>query len=64
MSGRALAEAAQQMRPGLRTLYTMGYTRNSIVHGGRLDPGVDLIQKPFTIDQLARKIRAVLDRPA
>lgn len=62
MSGRELAEAAQQLRPALRTLYTTGYTRNSIVHGGRLDPGVDLIQKPFAIDQLARKIRAVLDR--
>jgi signal transduction histidine kinase len=62
MSGRQLAEAAQMFRPDLPTLYTTGYTRNSIVHGGRLDPGVDLIQKPFTIDQLARKVRAVLDR--
>jgi signal transduction histidine kinase/CheY-like chemotaxis protein len=62
MSGRELTEAAQRLRPELRTLYTTGYTRNSIVHGGRLDPGVDLIQKPFAIDQLARKIRAVLDR--
>jgi signal transduction histidine kinase/CheY-like chemotaxis protein len=62
MSGRELADAAQQLRPDLRTLYTTGYTRNSIVHGGRLDPGVDLIQKPFTIDQLARKVRSVLDR--
>jgi signal transduction histidine kinase/CheY-like chemotaxis protein len=62
MSGRELAEAAHALRPDLPTLYTTGYTRNSIVHGGRLDPGVDLIQKPFTIDQLARKVRAVLDR--
>jgi signal transduction histidine kinase/CheY-like chemotaxis protein len=62
MSGRELVEAAHLLRPDLRTLYTTGYTRNSIVHGGRLDAGVDLIQKPFTTDQLARKIRAVLDR--
>ncbi len=62
MSGRELTEAAQRLRPSLRTLYTTGYTRNSIVHGGRLDPGVDLIQKPFAIDQLARKLRTVLDR--
>jgi CheY-like chemotaxis protein len=61
MSGRELAEAAQKLRPGLRTLYTTGYTRNSIVHAGRLDPGVSLIQKPFMIDQLARKVRAILD---
>jgi DNA-binding response OmpR family regulator len=42
-------------------LFTTGYTRNAIVHHGRLDPGVQLIGKPFTYAELASKIRAVLD---
>jgi hypothetical protein len=41
-------------------LYTTGYPRNAIVHDGTLDSDVDLIPKPFTVDQLARKVRAVL----
>ena len=43
-------------------IYTSGYTRDAIVHGGRLDPGVDLIAKPFTYQALAQKVRDVLDR--
>jgi signal transduction histidine kinase len=61
MTGRELADRAVSRRPELRTLYTTGYTRNGIVHGGRLDAGVELLPKPFTVDQLARKIRTVLD---
>jgi hypothetical protein len=38
-------------------LFTSGYTQNAIVHGGRLDPGVELISKPYRRDELARKIR-------
>ena len=64
MSGRELSDTALERRPLLKTLYTTGYTRNAIVHGGVLDPGIDLIQKPFTADQLARKVRSVLDAPA
>lgn len=44
-------------------LYTSGYTRNAIVHGGRLDAGVEMIMKPFTFEGLAEKIRDVIDRP-
>ncbi|WP_445192082.1 ATP-binding protein [Sphingomonas sp. Tas61C01] len=62
MTGGALAQEATRRRPGLKTLFTTGYTRNSIVHGGMLDPGVQLLQKPFTADQLARKIRQVIAR--
>jgi PAS domain S-box-containing protein len=64
MNGRELARRAQTLRPGLRVLFMTGYSRNAIVHQGRLDPGVDLLQKPITRDQLAAGIRALLDRPA
>ena len=42
-------------------LFTTGYTRNAVVHNGMLDPGVNFLAKPFTIDQLATKVREVLD---
>jgi CheY-like chemotaxis protein len=61
MNGRQLAEQARQHRPGLRVLFTTGYARNAIVHQGRLDPGVELIVKPFTHSSLAAKVRRVLD---
>ncbi|WP_274378988.1 hybrid sensor histidine kinase/response regulator [Sphingomonas cavernae] len=62
MSGRDLAEAARRLQPGLPILYTTGYARSAIVHGGRLDPGVDIITKPFTYDGLAKRLREVIDR--
>ena len=61
MNGRQLAEQAQRRRPRLKILYTTGYARNAIVHQGRLDPGVEVIFKPFTYSDLATKIREVLD---
>jgi PAS domain S-box-containing protein len=61
-SGRALADSALELLPGLRVLFTTGYSRNAIIHHGRLDPGVDLISKPFTFEQLACRVRDVLDR--
>jgi signal transduction histidine kinase len=61
MNGRQLAEKARQEWPGLRVLFTTGYTRNAIVHNGMLDADVAFLAKPFTIDQLARKVRKVLD---
>ena len=62
MSGRELADEARKIQPDLRVLYTSGYTRNAIVHGGRLDAGVEMIAKPFTADALAQKVRDMLDR--
>jgi signal transduction histidine kinase len=60
-NGKKLADEALRRRPGLKVLFTTGYTPNAVVHGGVLDPGVNLISKPFTLDQLAAKVRAVLD---
>ena len=60
MSGPALAEAARARRPDLRILFTSGYTRDALVHDGRLDEGVDLLLKPFTLDTLARRLQAAL----
>jgi PAS domain S-box-containing protein len=60
-SGRLLADQAKERWPGLRVLFTTGYSRNAIVHHGRLDPGVRLITKPFTFEQLATRVRDVLD---
>jgi len=62
-TGRVLADEAVKLRPELKVLFTTGYSRNAIVHHGRLDAGVRLLQKPFTFDQLAVRIREVLDEP-
>jgi signal transduction histidine kinase/ActR/RegA family two-component response regulator len=61
-NGRELATRIGEKRAGLPVLFTTGYTRNAIVHHGRLDPGVHLLDKPFTQQDLARKIRELLDR--
>jgi len=61
INGRKLADEALRRKPGLKVLYTTGYTNNAIIHNGVLDPGVHLITKPFTLDQLAAKVRDVLE---
>ncbi|THD57490.1 MAG: PAS domain-containing sensor histidine kinase [Phenylobacterium sp.] len=63
MSGRQLADTLRGRNPDLRVLYTTGYTRNAIVHNGVLDPGVDILPKPFAVEELAMKLREVLDAP-
>ena len=60
LNGVALAREARQRMPSLRVLYTSGYTENAIIHHGRLDEGVELLEKPFRIETLARKVNAVL----
>ena len=60
-NGRVLADKVRQIYPNLPVLFTTGYTRNAIVHQGRLDPDVQLLNKPFTQQDLARKLRELLD---
>ena len=62
MSGASLAQMAREARPELKILFTTGYARDAIVHEGRLDPGIDLVTKPFTCAELAGRVREVLDR--
>ena len=64
VNGAKLAEEARRRRPGLPVLFTTGYTRNAVVHNGVLDQGVELIGKPFTITELAAKVRAAIELPA
>jgi two-component system NtrC family sensor kinase len=61
MNGRNLAEEALRRRPGLKVLYMTGYSRNAIVHQGRLDAGVALMQKPFSQNVLAARVRTMLE---
>ena len=61
-NGRQLAEQAQLQNPDLKVLYMTGYSRNAVVHQGRLDEGVDLLQKPISQAELAHRVRVVLDR--
>jgi CheY-like chemotaxis protein len=61
MNGRQLADEAMRRRPGLKVLFTTGYTRNAIVHG-QLDAGVQMIGKPFSFCELGAMVRELLDR--
>ncbi len=63
VNGAKLADEASRRRPGLKVLFTTGYTRNAVVHNGVLDAGVEMIGKPFTLDALAVKLRLVLESP-
>jgi signal transduction histidine kinase/ActR/RegA family two-component response regulator len=60
-NGRELANMLTKERPDLVVLFMTGYTRNAIVHNGTLDPGVRLLSKPFTIEELGRELHALLE---
>jgi CheY-like chemotaxis protein len=61
MNGRKVADEALKTCPDLKVLFTTGYTRNAIIHHGRLDEGVQLITKPFAAVDLAERVRRFLD---
>jgi PAS domain S-box-containing protein len=64
INGRELANRARTLRPNLRILFMTGYSQDAIVHQGRLDPDIELIEKPFRRDTLAARVRAMLDSAA
>jgi CheY-like chemotaxis protein len=63
MNGRQLADEVKKRRPMVKVLFTSGYTENAIIHHGRLDPGVNLLAKPYRKTDLARKIHEALEAP-
>lgn len=62
MNGRQLADAARQDRPGLKVLFMTGYAENAAISGGFLEPGMEMITKPFPVDKLAARIRQMLEK--
>lgn len=62
INGRELARRIEEFRPGLPVLYMTGYSKNAVVHHGRLDEGVSLLQKPVKQAELASRIRELIDR--
>ena len=62
INGRELGRRAQQIRPGIKILYMTGYSRNAVVHQGRLDEGVELLEKPISQAKLALRVREMLDQ--
>jgi CheY-like chemotaxis protein len=63
INGRQLADELRNRQPSLKVLFMTGYSRDAIVHHGRLDVGVSMLQKPLTQATLAAKIRHILDQP-
>ncbi len=62
MNGRQVADAARALRPGLKVLFITGYAENAAVGNGHLEPGMELLTKPFTIDALTQKVAEMLSR--
>lgn len=62
MGGHKLVDFLKEIHPETKALYMSGYTDNAILHHGVLDEGIEFIQKPFTVEKLARKVREVLDK--
>ena len=62
MNGRQLAEAARTARPGLPVLFITGYAENSLLGTGQLEPGMQVVTKPFTLNALVRRIKDLLAR--
>lgn len=63
LQSRELAQRVQELVPGVRVLFTSGYAENGIIHGGRVDEAVELLRKPYTREELAHRLRTLLDAP-
>jgi CheY-like chemotaxis protein len=61
MNGRQVADAGRAIRPKLKVLFITGYAENAVVGNGHLDPGMEVITKPFAIDALANRVRHLID---
>ena len=61
MNGRQVADAARQLRPDLKVLFITGYAENAVVGDGHLEPGMEVMTKPFDITALANKVRELID---
>jgi signal transduction histidine kinase/DNA-binding response OmpR family regulator len=61
MNGRQVADAARSARPGLKVLFITGYAENAVLSHGHLDPGMHVMTKPFEMDMLARRVKALID---
>ena len=61
MNGRQIADAGRALRPGLKVFFITGYPENAVVGNGHLDPGMQILTKPFAMDSLARRIREIIE---
>ena len=61
MNGRQVADAGRALRPGLKVLFITGYAENAVVGNGHLEPGMHVLTKPFAMDALASRIRAIVE---
>ena len=61
MNGRQVADAGRTVRPNLKVLFVTGYAENSVVGNGHLDPGMQVMAKPFAIEMLGDKVREIID---
>ena len=61
MNGRQVADAGRSLRPGLKVLFITGYAENAVIGSGHLEPGMQVITKPFAIDALAHRVRSMID---
>jgi DNA-binding response OmpR family regulator len=61
LNGRQVADAGREMRPGLKVLFITGYAENAVVGNGHLEPGMQVLTKPFAMDALAARIQAIVE---
>jgi DNA-binding response OmpR family regulator len=63
MSGKDMADAARAKRPSLKVLFITGYAENAAITNGHLEPGMEVMSKPFSMDKLANRIRSIIEVP-